>query len=73
MTFRLATLQDASTLVDLALERARTRGCATVCLDTNEHNEASTRIYRSFGFDSLSPRWGGRQVFFRLQLEQPCC
>jgi GNAT superfamily N-acetyltransferase len=55
-------------LVGFALERARTRGCASVCLDTNERNEASTRIYRAFGFDSLSPRWGARQIFYRLNL-----
>jgi GNAT superfamily N-acetyltransferase len=60
-------------LVGFALERARSRGCVTVCLDTNEHNEASTHIYRSFGFDAHSRRWGGRQVFYRRSLEPACC
>jgi GNAT superfamily N-acetyltransferase len=60
-------------LVGFALERARGRGCVTVCLDTNEKNLASTRIYRSFGFDDHSRRWGGSQRFFRLSLEPPCC
>ena len=60
-------------LVGFALEQARNRGCRTICLDTNENNEASTRIYRSFGFDAHSRRWGGRQMFYRRPLEPPCC
>ena len=60
-------------LVGFALARARDRCCVTICLDTNEHNEASTRIYRSFGFDAHSRRWGGRQMFYRRALEPPCC
>lgn len=60
-------------LVGVSLARARDRGCVTIGLDTNERNEASTRIYRSFGFDAHSRRWGGRQMFYRLALEPPCC
>ena len=60
-------------LVGFALERAKARGCTTVCLDTNERNDSSTSIYRSFGFDSFSRRWGGRQVFFRMELEPASC
>jgi GNAT superfamily N-acetyltransferase len=55
-------------LVEFALTRARARGCVTVCLDTNEHNAASTRIYTQLGFNAVSPRWGGRQIFFRRSL-----
>jgi GNAT superfamily N-acetyltransferase len=56
-------------LVAFALERARDLGCTTVCLDTNEHNEASTRIYTRLGFNAVSKRWHGRQIFYRLNLE----
>lgn len=56
-------------LVAFALDRARTKGCASVCLDTNEHNEASTRIYAQLGFNAVSKRWQGRQIFYRLNLE----
>jgi len=55
-------------LVEFALERAREKGCASICLDTNEHNEASTRIYTQLGFNAISKRWQGRQVFYRLAL-----
>ena len=46
-------------LVGVSLARARDRGCVTIGLDTNERNEASTRIYRSFGFDAHSGRIAG--------------
>jgi ribosomal protein S18 acetylase RimI-like enzyme len=55
-------------LVGMALQRAQARGCVSIALDTNEHNEASQRIYRSLGFQSHSPRWGGNQLFYRLKL-----
>lgn len=55
-------------LVQFALERARAKGCASVCLDTNENNEASTRIYSQLGFNAVSKRWQGRQIFYRLNL-----
>lgn len=53
-------------LVRFALARARERGCASVCLDTNENNAASTAIYTKLGFNAVSRRWNGRQIFFRL-------
>jgi len=53
-------------LIRFALDRAAQRGCATVCLDTNENNAASTRIYTELGFNAFSKRWNGRQIFFRL-------
>jgi len=55
-------------LIQFALKRAQNRGCASVCLDTNENNEASTRIYTQLGFNAISKRWNGRQIFFRLHL-----
>ncbi|BDU77626.1 GNAT family N-acetyltransferase [Mesoterricola sediminis] len=55
-------------LVGAALMAARERGAVTVGLDTNERNEASNRIYASFGFSGHSKRWDGRQVFLRLTL-----
>lgn len=55
-------------LVHIALERAREKQCHSVCLDTNENNTASQRIYTSCGFNSFSSRWNGHQMFFRLHL-----
>jgi len=57
-------------LIEFALRRAAERACASVCLDTNEHNVASTRIYTQLGFNTVSKRWNGRQLFYRLNLEQ---
>lgn len=55
-------------LVEDALRHATRRGCCSICLDTNEHNAASTRIYRQLGFNEVSRRWNGRQLFFRRSL-----
>jgi ribosomal protein S18 acetylase RimI-like enzyme len=55
-------------LISFALEQARAKGCTSVCLDTNENNVASTRIYTGLGFNAISKRWNGRQVFYRLNL-----
>jgi ribosomal protein S18 acetylase RimI-like enzyme len=55
-------------LIQSALAEAARRDCATVCLDTNEHNQASTRIYTDLGFSAVSKRWQGRQLFYRLNL-----
>jgi ribosomal protein S18 acetylase RimI-like enzyme len=53
-------------LIQFALDRAQAKGCSSVCLDTNENNVASTRIYTQLGFNSVSKRWHGRQLFLRL-------
>ena len=53
-------------LIQFALDRAQTKGCSSVCLDTNENNVASTKIYSQLGFNSISKRWNGRQIFYRL-------
>lgn len=57
-------------LVQAALDRAGARGCVSACLDTNEKNLASTRIYTQLGFDAFSARWQGRQLFFRKRLQE---
>lgn len=56
-------------LVEFAIARARQRPCTTVCLDTNENNPASTRLYTGLGFSAHSRHWNGRQIFFRLPLQ----
>jgi GNAT superfamily N-acetyltransferase len=58
-------------LIEFALEVATDQGCSSVCLDTNEFNVASTRIYTQLGFNSMSKRWNGRQVFFRKPIQCP--
>jgi GNAT superfamily N-acetyltransferase len=55
-------------LVQSALARAEEKGCVTACLDTNEHNAASNRIYSELGFSAHSKRWNGRQIFHRRAL-----
>ncbi len=56
-------------LIEFALARACQAGCASVCLDTNEFNAASTRIYTGLGFSAMSKRWNGRQIFFRKSIQ----
>jgi ribosomal protein S18 acetylase RimI-like enzyme len=56
-------------LVEAALGMARERPCTSVCLDTNENNAASTAIYAKLGFNAFSKRWNGRQVFYRVNLQ----
>lgn len=53
-------------LIQFAIEQAKAQGCRSVCLDTNENNLASTKIYTGLGFNAVSKRWNGRQVFYRL-------
>lgn len=56
-------------LIEGALDAAIAQGCLSVCLDTNEFNIASTAIYTQLGFNAISKRWNGRQVFFRKSLQ----
>lgn len=61
-------------LVEHAITEARSAGCSTLSLDTNERNVASTALYDGLGFTCERARWdGGRQIRFDLQLgdEQP--
>jgi ribosomal protein S18 acetylase RimI-like enzyme len=48
------------TLVAAAVERAKSRGCGRIQLETNRNNEAAVRLYESFGFESshLPEYWG---------------
>ncbi|MCF6267030.1 MAG: GNAT family N-acetyltransferase [Desulfuromusa sp.] len=53
-------------LIQFALQKIKESNCKSVCLDTNENNVASTKIYEQLGFNSVSKRWKGRQRFYRL-------
>jgi ribosomal protein S18 acetylase RimI-like enzyme len=55
-------------LVDVALQRARERGCTRIDLDANEANAPALALYRSVGFDSWSAAAGGNDLFMRLRL-----
>jgi GNAT superfamily N-acetyltransferase len=48
------------TLVEAAVERARSRGCGRVQLETNRNNEGAVRLYESVGFSAshLPDFWG---------------
>jgi ribosomal protein S18 acetylase RimI-like enzyme len=48
------------TLVDASVQRARSRGCARIQLETNRNNDAAVTLYESAGFSSshLPDRWG---------------
>jgi ribosomal protein S18 acetylase RimI-like enzyme len=43
-------------LLEKATERALERGCRRMELDVNEENTAALALYRSFGFETGSPR-----------------
>jgi GNAT superfamily N-acetyltransferase len=58
-------------LVAAVLDLARERGCRRVELDANEDNAAALALYRGFGFDAQDDRYGGRNLFWRLHLEDP--
>ncbi|OOV06383.1 GNAT family N-acetyltransferase [Rhodoferax fermentans] len=55
-------------LIQAALQAATDQGCLSVCLDTNEFNVASNAIYTQLGFNAVSKRWNGRQIFYRKPL-----
>jgi GNAT superfamily N-acetyltransferase len=57
-------------LVELALQRARERGCRRVELDTSETNENALRLYERHGFSARSKGDGGdRSLFLGVKLE----
>ncbi len=48
------------TLVAAAIERAKSRGCSRIQLETNRNNEAAVRLYEAAGFEAshLPHYWG---------------
>jgi GNAT superfamily N-acetyltransferase len=48
-------------LVELAIERARQRGCRRIELDTNEDNAPALALYHRLGFSEFSK--GSRSIF----------
>ncbi len=56
-------------LVKYAIQKATEKGCATICLDTNENNPVTMKIYTQLGFNAHKERWdNGRQIFFRRSI-----
>jgi GNAT superfamily N-acetyltransferase len=49
------------TLVEAAIERARTRGCSRIQLETNQNNKAAIALYEAVGFNAchLPEFWEG--------------
>jgi len=58
-------------LVEAAIERARSRGCARIQLDVNTANEPALKLYESFGFRAVHnpAKWGDSpDYFFTLEI-----
>jgi ribosomal protein S18 acetylase RimI-like enzyme len=55
-------------VVELAVRRARARGCRRVELDVNERNAPALRLYGRLGFEVSHKPPGGRDVLMRLRL-----
>ena len=65
---RRSGLGDA--LVNLAIERARTRGARRIELDTNEDNSAALALYERNGFSTRSKGGSGRDLFLGRPIDQ---
>jgi GNAT superfamily N-acetyltransferase len=60
-----------SALIELAIERARARGCRRVELDTSEANKGARRLYAKHGFsESAKSTPPARDLFLGRYLEQ---
>ncbi len=58
-------------LVEQSLERARERGVARICLDTNERNRPARHLYEQLGFTNPNPAWdAGRQIYYSRLLSE---
>jgi GNAT superfamily N-acetyltransferase len=58
-------------LVELALDRARARGCRRVELDTSESNEGARRFYARYGFsESAKSTPPARDLFLGLYFDR---
>lgn len=57
-------------LVELAMQRARDRGCRRIELDTNETNAAALALYEDSGFSTASKGLAGRDVFLGRPLSE---
>ncbi|MCW2991460.1 MAG: family N-acetyltransferase [Solirubrobacterales bacterium] len=55
-------------LLERAVQEASERGCRRIELDVNDNNAAALALYRSLGFDNRDDRYGGGNLFMRLQL-----
>jgi ribosomal protein S18 acetylase RimI-like enzyme len=55
-------------LVELAIERARERGCRRIELDTNEDNDRALALYHRLGFSEFSK--GSRSVFMGRPIDR---
>jgi ribosomal protein S18 acetylase RimI-like enzyme len=58
-------------LVEAAFARARERGARRMELDANEANAAAIALYESFGFRNRTEAYPGRDLYFRVHLEEP--
>jgi ribosomal protein S18 acetylase RimI-like enzyme len=58
-----------ASLVEFAIEHARSLGCRQISVDTNERNVEAMGLYEKLGFSARSPRWSdGRRILLRQRL-----
>ena len=55
----------ASALIEYAIEKAASRECRSITLETNEMNTESVALYRKHGFSNLTSRYkDGKHLWF---------